>query len=113
MACQAPLTMGFSRQEHWSGLPFPSPVMKYKVSEMHEVKSLSTVRLSATPWTAAHQAPPSMGFSRKEYWSGVPLLSPEMVLLTSDTALLTSVPSYVILGKFLSTPPFHYLYLFI
>ena len=40
-----------------------------------KVKSLSRVRLLATPWTAAHQAPPSMGFSRKEYWSGVPLPS--------------------------------------
>ena len=35
----------------------------------------SRVRLFATPWTAAHQAPPSMGFSRQEYWSGVPLPS--------------------------------------
>ena len=41
-----------------------------------KVKSLSLVRLLATPWTAAHQAPPSMGFSRQEYWSGVPLPSP-------------------------------------
>ena len=41
-----------------------------------KVKSLSRVRLLATPWTAAHQAPPSMGFSRQEYWSGVPLPSP-------------------------------------
>ena len=39
-------------------------------------KSLSRVRHSATPWTAAFQAPPSMGFSRQEYWSGVPLPSP-------------------------------------
>ena len=39
-------------------------------------KSLSRVRLLATPWTAAHQSPPSMGFSRQEYWSGVPLPSP-------------------------------------
>ena len=37
------------------------------------VKSLSRVRLLVTPWTAAYQAPPSMGFSRQEYWSGVPL----------------------------------------
>ena len=36
------------------------------------MKSLSCARLLATPWTAAHQAPPSMGFSRQEYWSGVP-----------------------------------------
>ena len=41
-----------------------------------KVKSLSCVRLFATPWTAAYQAPPSMGFSRQEYWSGVPLPSP-------------------------------------
>ena len=40
-----------------------------------KVKSLSRVRLFVTPWTAAHQAPPSMGFSRQEYWSGVPLPS--------------------------------------
>ena len=38
-------------------------------------KSLQRVRLLATTWTAAHQAPPSMGFSRQEYWSGVPLPS--------------------------------------
>ena len=40
------------------------------------MKSLSRVRLLATPWTAAYQAPPSIGFSRQEYWSGVPLPSP-------------------------------------
>ena len=42
-----------------------------------KVKSLSRVRLLVTPWTAAYQAPPSMGFSRQEYWSGVPLPSPK------------------------------------
>ena len=41
-----------------------------------KVKPLSRVRLFVTPWTVAHQAPPSMGFSRQEYWSGVPLPSP-------------------------------------
>ena len=41
-----------------------------------KVKSLSRVRLFATPWTVAYQAPPSMGFYRQEYWSGVPLPSP-------------------------------------
>ena len=40
------------------------------------VKSLSRVRLFATPWTVAYQAPPSMGFSRQEYWSGLPFPSP-------------------------------------
>ena len=41
-----------------------------------KVKSLRRVQLFVTPWTAAYQAPPSMGFSRQEYWSGVPLPSP-------------------------------------
>ena len=41
-----------------------------------KVKSLSRVRLFATPWTIAYQAPPSMGFSRQEYWSGLPFPSP-------------------------------------
>ena len=41
-----------------------------------KVKLLSRVRLLATPWTAAYQAPPSMGFSRQEYWNGLPLPSP-------------------------------------
>ena len=49
-----------------------SNAWKWKV----KVKSLSGVRLFVTPRTAAHQAPPSMGFSRQEYWSGVPLPSP-------------------------------------
>ena len=44
-------------------------------------KSLSHVWLLATPWTAAYQAPPSMGFSRQEYWSGVPLPSPLHILI--------------------------------
>ena len=42
-----------------------------------KVKSLSRVRLFATPWTVAYQAPPSMGFSRQEYWSGLPFPSPK------------------------------------
>ena len=77
MARQAPLSMGFSRQEYWSGLPFPSPVIKYEVIEM---KLLSCVLLFATLWTVAHQAPPSMGFFRQEYWSGLPFPSPELAI---------------------------------
>ena len=46
--------------------------------QFSSVQSLSRVRLCATPWTAAHQAPPSMGFSRQEYWSGVPFTSPRV-----------------------------------
>ena len=41
-----------------------------------KVKVLSRVRLFATPWTVAHQGPPPMGFSRQEYWSGLPFPSP-------------------------------------
>ena len=48
-----------------------------------KVKLLSRVRLSATPWTAAYQAPPSMGFSRQEYWSGVPLPLGQMASVTA------------------------------
>ena len=44
--------------------------------EKVKVKSLSRVRFFVTPWTVAHQAPPSMGFSRQEYWSGLPFPSP-------------------------------------
>ena len=54
------------------GCHFLLQCMKVK----NKVKSLSRVRLLATPWTAAHQAPPSMGFSRQESWSGLPLPSP-------------------------------------
>ena len=144
--CQAPLSIGFSRQEYWSRLPFPfSGVFLTQGSNLHlldwqedylqlshyskhaaaaaakslqlcptlcnpidgspsgspipgilqartlewvaisfsnawkwkvKVKSLSHVRLLVNPWTAAHQAPPSKGFSRQEYWSGLPLPSP-------------------------------------
>ena len=51
-----------------------------------KVKSLSRVRLLATPWTAAYQAPPSMGFSKQEYWSGVP--SPSLLLLPTKLHLI-------------------------
>ena len=59
-----------ARTLEWVAISFTN-VWKWKV----EVKSFSHVRPSATPWTAAYQAPPSMGFSRQEYWSGVPLPS--------------------------------------
>ena len=48
----------------------------YESERKLKVKSLSRVCLFATPWTVAHQAPPSMGFSRQEYWSGLPFPSP-------------------------------------
>ena len=48
----------------------------YMFIYIHKGKSLSRVRLFATPWTAAHQAPPSMGLSRQKYWGGLPFPSP-------------------------------------
>ena len=57
-----------ARTLEWLAISF-SNAWKWKL----KVKSLSRVRLLAIPWTAAYQAPPSMGFSRREYWSGMPL----------------------------------------
>ena len=51
------------------------------MKEKMKVKLLSRVLLFETPWSAADQAPPSMGFSRQEYWSGVPLPSPKVLLV--------------------------------
>ena len=103
VAYQAPPSMEFSRQEYWSGLPCPSPgdlpdlgiepgsptwqadalpseppwkPTCYFPSKEKKVKSLSRVRLFATLLTEAYQAPPSMRFSRQEYWSGLPFPSP-------------------------------------
>ena len=97
VARQAPLSTGFSRQEYWSGLPSPPPgdlmdpgiepssftspalagrFFFFTTSACWEVKSLSYFQLFATPWTVAYQAPPSMGFSRQKYWSGLPFPSP-------------------------------------
>ena len=60
-----------ARKLEWAAISF-SNAWKWKV----KVKLLSRARLLVTPWIAAHQAPPSMGFSRQEYWSRVPLPSP-------------------------------------
>ena len=77
-----------ARTLEWVAISF-SNAWKWKV----KVKSLSHIRLLATPWTAAYQAPPSMGFSRQEYWSGVPLPSPtftlDSVVKSRAIALLT------------------------
>ena len=75
-----------ARTLEWVAISFSS-AWKWKV----KVKSLRRVRPSATPWTTAHQAPPSMGFSRQEYWSGVPLPSPSITLwgFKSREAFLT------------------------
>ena len=69
-----------ARTLEWVAISF-SNAWKWKV----KVKSLSRVRLLATPWTAAYQTPPPMGFSRQEYWSRVLLPSLEVKLESSNT----------------------------
>ena len=66
-----------ARTLEWVAISF-SNVWKWKV----KVKSFSRIWLFATPWTAAYQVPPSMGFSRQEYWSGLPLPSPTYISST-------------------------------
>ena len=59
--------------------------------------SLSHVRLFSTPWTVAHQASPSVGFSRQEYWSGVPwpsLIFPSIRVFSNESALCIRWPKY-------------------
>ena len=79
-----------ARTLEWVAISF-SNAWKWKV----KVRSLSRIRLLATPWTAAYQAPPSMGFSRQEYWSGLPLPSPmtnlDGILKSSAITLPTKV----------------------
>ena len=76
-----------ARTPKWVGISF-SNAWKWKV----KVKPLSRVWLSATPWTTAHQAPLSMGFSRQEYWSGVLLPSPSPFILVSLCLTYCSAP---------------------
>ena len=118
-AYQAPLSIGFSRQEYWSGLPFlppgdlPNPGIEPKSltppvlagrffttsatwKVLHyimkvKVKSLSCVRLFATSWTLAYQAPLSMGFFRQEYWSGLPC-NQELAHVSGRPAILRLWP---------------------
>ena len=88
VAYQAPLSMEFSSQDYWSGLPFPSPGdlpnpgIEPRSPALQtgalpsEPRNNKTISWFATPWTVAYQAPPSMGLSRQEYWSGLPFPSP-------------------------------------
>ena len=91
-----------ARTLEWVAISF-SNAWKWKV----KVKSLSRVRLFETPWTAAYQAPPSMGFSRQEYWSGLPLPSPIWVPI----CIQTTAPNDDKCNNFLNTG-FIYLILF-
>ena len=119
--------MGFSKQEYWSALPFPSPgdlpdprikpgspalVGRFLNSDplgnplkgcevkWSEVKSLSLVWLFTTSWTVAYQAPLSMGFARQEYWSALPFPSPGDL---PDPGIEIRVPCLA--GKFFTTEP--------
>ena len=124
VACQAPLSMGFPRQEYWSGLPFsppgdlPDPGIKpaspalagdffttqpsgkpqYQLGKC----KLRPVRLFATPWTVAYQAPLSMEFSRQEYSSGLPRPPPGD--LPDPRIEPASLSSAALTGKFLNAP---------
>ena len=75
-----------ARTLEWVAISFFN-AWKWKV----KVKSLSRVRLFATPWTAAYQAPPSMGFSRQKYWSVVPLPSPNDHIIKLQKSVLEKV----------------------
>ena len=112
------------RTLEWVAISF-SNAWKWKV----KVKSLSRAGLLATPWTAAYQAPPSMGFSRQEYWSGVPSPSPNrlsyslaiiiykfqdfLLLIPSDYLHRLSCHLWTVLifpsQSVCSSPPFSYL----
>ena len=133
IAHQAPLSMGFPRQEYWSGLPFPSPgdlpnpgsnphLLHWLVDSLplsHQespfpiilllllLSRFSRVRLCATPQTAAHQAPPSLGFPRQEHWSGLPFPSP-MHERKSESEVTSNPNSviYVPLGRLFNRSQF-------
>ena len=77
-AHQAPLSLGFSRQEYWGGLPFLSPM------HVRMLSCFSRVRLCVTLGTVAHQAPVSTGVSRQEYWSGLTFPSPLKMLISAN-----------------------------
>ena len=77
-----------ARTLEWVAISF-SNAWKWKV----KVKSLSHLWLLAIPWTAVYQALPSMGFSRQEYWSGLPLPSPKLITATHQNPILVSWPS--------------------
>ena len=95
-----------ARTLEWVAISF-SNAWKWKV----KVKTLSRVRLFATPWTEAYQAAPSMGFSRQEYWSGLPLPSPIRRIQkynTSNFYLTTRLSSFISSNSLLISQDFTY-----
>ena len=86
-----------ARTLEWVVISF-SNAWKWKV----KVKLLSRVWLLATPWTAAYQVPPSMGFSGQQYWSGVPLPSPSVPLITYNWLTAEAMPYLPLYLQFLA-----------
>ena len=84
-----------ARTLEWAAISF-SNAWKGKV----KVKSLSRVRLFATPWSAAYRAPSSVGFSRQEYWSGVPLPSPPSPYPLANTNLFFMSVSLIMFHRY-------------
>ena len=142
VAHQAPLSMGFPRQDYWSGLPFPAPgdlpnprikpvsPTLAKLFFTTEPPGKPAVVISRCmcvhaqllqpcltlwdPVTVAHQAPLSMGFSRQEYWSGLPCPPPGD--LPDPGAEPTSLTSPALVGRFFTTNTTwenHQLYVFV
>ena len=84
----------------------------HSLCKVKEVKSLSHVRLFVTPWTVAHQAPPSMGFSKQEYWSGLPLPGFEMNFGKFISLSSRFMSRYQNLNFNSSYQPFYYIFYF-
>ena len=91
-----------ARTLEWGAISF-SNARKWKA----KVKSLSRVWLFATPWTAAHQASPSMGVSRQEYWSGAPVPSPLLILLHLYGFSLLASGIFSVFSSLLLTHAYH------
>ena len=115
-AHQAPPSLGFSRQEYWTG------VGCHFLLQCMKVKSENEVALLVTPWTAAYQAPPSMGFFRQEYWSGLKCKKKKVhqkkkitfsvirVVASAYLRLLTFLLAILIPAYDSSSPGFHMMY---
>ena len=83
-AHQAPLSLGFSRQEHWSRLPFPSPMHESESEVAQSCLTLSDPMDCTLPGSSVH------GFSRQEYWSGLPVVFPTFFNLSLNLAIRSS-----------------------
>ena len=118
-AYQAPPSMGFSREESWSGMPCPPPgdlpnpgikpvslvspalAGRFFTTTAAATKLLQSCLTLCDPWTVACQAPLSKGFSRQEHWSGLPFSSPGD--LPNPGIEPTSLASPTLTGRFFST----------